>query len=80
VAQCRGNPEIRATPLGGAEAGLRGFLTRRVRDSDIIPAMCKEPKPSPTESPLLFEIDPQPIEETRRALGGIPLVVQAGSG
>src|SRR5438477_9876831 len=34
-------------------------------------------KPSPTESPLLFEVDPQPLEETLTALGGIPLVVQA---
>jgi len=39
--------------------------------------MRKPPKPSPTESPLLFEIDPQPLEETLTALGGIPLVVQA---
>ncbi len=39
--------------------------------------MRKERKPSPTESPLLFEIDPQPIEETLTALGGMPLVVQA---
>ena len=39
--------------------------------------MRKDPKPSPTESPLLFEIDPQPLEETLTALGGIPLVVQA---
>jgi hypothetical protein len=39
--------------------------------------MRKESKRSPTESPLLFEIDPQPIEETLTALGGIPLVVQA---
>jgi hypothetical protein len=39
--------------------------------------MRKEPKRSPTESPLLFEVDPQPIEETLTALGGIPLVVQA---
>jgi hypothetical protein len=39
--------------------------------------MRKPTKPSPTESPLLFEIDPQPIEETLTALGGIPLVVQA---
>jgi hypothetical protein len=34
-------------------------------------------KPSPTESPLLFEVDPKPLEETLTALGGIPLVVQA---
>ena len=39
--------------------------------------MRKEPKPSPTESPLLFEIDPEPLEETLTALGGMPLVIQA---
>jgi DDE family transposase len=39
--------------------------------------MRKDSKPSPTESPLLFDIDPQPIEETLTALGGIPLLVQA---
>jgi hypothetical protein len=41
------------------------------------PGMRKEPKRSPTESPLLFEVDPQPLEETLTALGGMPLVVQA---
>ena len=39
--------------------------------------MRKEPKPSPTESPLLFEIDPVLLAETLTSLGGIPLVVQA---
>jgi len=39
--------------------------------------MRKERKPSPTESPLLFEIDPEPLPETLTALGGMPLVVQA---
>ena len=39
--------------------------------------MRKETKPSPTESPLLVEVDPQPLEETLAALGGIPRVVQA---
>ncbi|MHB1700076.1 MAG: hypothetical protein ACYCSN_08030 [Acidobacteriaceae bacterium] len=34
-------------------------------------------KPSPTESPLLFEIDDEPLEETLTGLGGVPLVVQA---
>jgi len=43
----------------------------------MIAAMRKDRKPSPTELPLLFEIDPQPLEETLTALGGIPLVVQA---
>ena len=33
-------------------------------------------KPSPTESPLLFAIDPEPIPETLTALGGVPLLVQ----
>src|SRR5664279_677124 len=39
--------------------------------------MRKIPKASPTASPLLFELDPAPLEETLTALGGIPLVVQA---
>jgi hypothetical protein len=39
--------------------------------------MRKIEKPSPTESPLLFEVDPQPAEELLTALGGLPLVVQA---
>lgn len=38
--------------------------------------MPKVRKPSPTESPLLIEIDPQPIPEILTALGGVPLVVQ----
>ncbi len=33
-------------------------------------------KSSPTESPLLFEIDPEPAPEMLTALGGMPLVVQ----
>jgi len=36
----------------------------------------KARKPSPTESPLLFEIDPEPLPEKLTALGGVPLVVQ----
>jgi hypothetical protein len=39
--------------------------------------MRKLTKPSPTASPLLFELDPTPLAETLTALGGIPLVVQA---
>jgi len=39
--------------------------------------MRKPTKPSPTESALPFELDPEPTEETLTALGGIPLVVQA---
>jgi hypothetical protein len=41
-----------------------------VRDSGMIPAIRREPKPSPTESPLLLDIDPQPMEETLTARGG----------
>jgi hypothetical protein len=37
----------------------------------------KARRPSPTESPLLIEIDPEPISETLTAMGGVPLVVQA---
>lgn len=36
----------------------------------------KTRKPSPTEAPLLIEIDPEPLPETLTALGGVPLVVQ----
>src|SRR5215470_13818348 len=39
--------------------------------------MRKIEKPSPTESPLLFELDPKPAEERLTSWGGIPLVVQA---
>ena len=28
--------------------------------------------PSPTESPLLFELDDEPLEETLTAWGGVP--------
>ena len=34
-------------------------------------------KPSPTESPLLFEIDDEPLLEALNAWGSVPLVVQA---
>jgi len=36
----------------------------------------KARKPSPTESPLLFDIDPEPLPEKLTALGGVPLLVQ----
>ena len=57
-------------------AGPR-FFTRWVRNCFVIAPLRKPTKPSPTKSPLLFDIDPEPIEETLTALGGIPLVVQA---
>jgi hypothetical protein len=39
--------------------------------------MRKGEKVSPTESPLLFEMDPEPAPEILTALGVMPLVVQA---
>ena len=36
----------------------------------------KTRQPCSRESPLLLEIDPEPIPETLTALGGVPLVVQ----
>jgi hypothetical protein len=39
--------------------------------------MRKVEKASPTESPLLFQIDPEPAPESLTALGGMALVVQA---
>jgi hypothetical protein len=39
--------------------------------------MRKIAKASPTASPLPFELDPEPLEETLTARGGIPLVAQA---
>jgi hypothetical protein len=37
----------------------------------------KSEKISPTERPMLFEIDPEPVAEALTALGGLPLLVQA---
>ena len=34
-------------------------------------------KPAPTESPLLFEVDDEPLQETLTAWGEVPLVAQA---
>lgn len=39
--------------------------------------MINRQRPSPSKSPLLFEIDPQPLTETLTAWGGVALVVQA---
>ena len=39
--------------------------------------MIQSRKPFPIESPLLFELDDEPLEETLTAWGGVPLVVQA---
>src|SRR5260370_633548 len=37
----------------------------------------KAKRASPTEAPLLFEIDPEPLKEARTAWGGVSLAVQA---
>lgn len=37
----------------------------------------RKPKPSPAEGDLLFELDPEPLEECLTAYAGIPLFVQA---
>ena len=34
-------------------------------------------KPSPAESPLLFEMDDEPLQETLTVWGGVTLVAQA---
>jgi len=52
------------------------MVNSKVRCSGTMTGMRKIEKPSPTESPLLFEVDPQPAEEMLTALGGLPLVVQ----
>ena len=59
------NPSLSPQISHLAGAGFR--YDRRMR---------KPSTPSPTELPLLFEIDPEPLPETLTALGGIPLVVE----
>ena len=39
-------------------------------------AMTQPKKPSATESPLPFEMDPEPLKETLTAWGGVALVAQ----
>src|ERR1035438_10047098 len=75
--QPSGSLQTRTAVPRRAEATSPRFFTCWVRNCCGIAPMRKPTKPSPTESPLLFEVDPQPIEETLTALGGIPLVVQA---
>ena len=66
----------------GVECGVggtnrrSGFCTRRVMAARWNGLVKKARRPSPTESPLLIEIDPEPIPETLTAMGGVPLVVQ----
>src|ERR1035437_4248587 len=62
---------------GGSGGILQDFSPAGWENCWVLPPMRKIPKPSPTASPLLFELDPEPLEETLTALGGIPLVVQA---
>lgn len=51
--------------------------TCKVRQGWHNRGMKKLEKASPTESPLLIEIDPEPAQETLTALGGVALLVQA---
>ena len=71
------NEAVRAprTPLGCANRRQR--ILGKVRPSRTMACMRKIEKPSPTESPLLFEFDSQPAEEMLTALRGLPLVVRA---
>src|ERR1035437_3133890 len=56
--------------LGGSGGILQDFSPAGWENCWVLPPMRKIPKPSPTASPLLFDLDPEPLE-------GIPLVVQA---
>ncbi len=67
---------------GGGWVGIRRgaelfFLHLRGEECLYDRGVIKPRKPSPTESALLFEIDPEPLAETLTAWGGVPLVVQA---
>lgn len=50
--------------------------TQQVRNAVIFGGM-KKGKISLAERPMLFEIEPEPLEEKLTALGGLPLLVQA---
>src|SRR5712692_6373825 len=63
----------REEPLVSRER--RNGRTVRVKD-EVRFRMLKRERRSPTESPLLFEIDSQPLEEVLTGLGGMPLVLQ----
>jgi hypothetical protein len=39
--------------------------------------MKRKTKPSPAEGDFLFEIDPEPLDESVTAFGGVPLLVRA---
>src|SRR5260370_34825333 len=67
---------MRRMPVGCANRRLR-ILTCKVGPSRTMARMRKIEKPSPTESPLLFEFDSQPPAEMLTALGDLPLLAQA---
>jgi hypothetical protein len=56
---------------------LKDFSPVGCENCRAVSLMGKLTKPSPTASPLMFELDPEPLQETLTARGGIPLVVQA---
>ena len=40
-------------------------------------SLLRKTRPSPAEGEFLFELDPEPLEESLTAYGGIPLLVRA---
>ena len=52
------------------------FLHQRGKARGYDESVTQPRKPSPTESPLLFELDDEPLHETLTAWGGVPLAVQ----
>ncbi len=77
VAQACRWPQTRPAVAVCGEAVWLSLFTRWVQNGRLIAPRRKQTNSSPTESPLLFQIDPHPGEETLTARGGIPLVVQA---
>src|ERR1035437_8902185 len=48
--------------LGGSGGILQVFSPAGWKNCGVLPPMRKIPKPSPPPSPLLFELDPEPLE------------------
>jgi Transposase DDE domain group 1 len=71
-----GQPTNTRSLAGAADGGLPPIFHPWGARFRYDRRMAKRRSPSPTESPLLFELDPEPLPETLTALGGIPLVVQ----
>ena len=71
--------------LPGAECRYTGGMLNpdALKTKKVAPVEQSKPespkarRPSPTELPMLFEIDPEPLREALTALGGMTLLVQA---